>query len=174
VDPDFLLYKETGFAPPPDDPAKKGAQVLGVAITGGFDSFAAAQAKASPQESDAVGEADPLIEHSPPDARLVVIGSSSFVSDAVLELSGQLGMDLAQANITMVQNAVDWAVADTDLLSIRARSSGARALTVEEGERSKWEWINYGLAFAGLGAVVLLSWLRRRSVQPIELPEVVS
>jgi len=176
VEPDFELYKAGGFAPPPDDPAKKGAQVLGVAITGGFDSFAAAQAKANPAPSASAPDDgdEALIERSPPDARLVVIGSSSFASDAVLELSQQLGFELADANLTMVQNAVDWAVADTDLLTIRARSSGARALTVEESERGKWEWINYGLAFAGLGAVVLASWLRRRSVQPMVLPEVAS
>ncbi len=172
VEPDFTLYPSGGFAPPPDDPAKQGSQVLAVAITGGFDSHAATLARAADAITGAEDEA--LIEHSPPDARLVVIGSSSFVSDAVVELSSQLGMDLADANLTLVQNAVDWAVADTDLLSIRARSSGTRALTVAEDSRSKWEWINYGLAFCGLGGVVLLSWLRRRSVEPIELPEVVS
>lgn len=162
VEPDFTKYPQGGFPPPPDDLSKKGAQVLGVAVTGGFDSFAATQ----PDKPEG------LIEHSPPDARLVVIGSSSFASDAVVDLSQQLGMDLADANLTLVQNAVDWAVADTDLLTIRARSSGTRALKVAEGERSKWEWINYGLAFAGLGGVVLISWLRRRSVQPMVLPEV--
>jgi len=155
---------------------QKGQQVLAVAITGGFPSALADKAKA---EKEAAGDKaaatlhkEPLIEHSPPDARLVVFGSSSFVSDDLLGLAQQIGSELALANVQLVQNAVDWALADTDLLSIRARTTAARALTTPEAERGRWLWINFGIAFAGLGAVVLVSWLRRRSVRPIVLPEV--
>ena len=89
--------------------------------------------------------------------------------------SSQLGGTAGADNLQFVQNAVDWALADTDLLSIRAHSSSARALTVPEGSRTKWEVINYVIALLGLVAVVLISWLRRRSVRPFDLPkEVVS
>jgi len=156
VQPDPGRYGSSGGFPPPAEKDKRGSQTLAVAITGGFPSWAATKQKG-------------LLAHSPPDARLVVIGSSSFVSDDVLQLSQQLGSAAGESNLQLVQNAVDWAASDTDLLAIRAHSSAARALTVPEDERGRWEWINYGLAFAGLGGVVLITWLRRRSVRPIDL-----
>jgi len=178
VQPDFQASK-TGFTKPQGLTAdQKGSQVLAVAITGGFPSWAAGQKKAeqvtgAPADKDAKDK-EQIVEQSPPDARLVVFGSSAFVSDDVLQLAQQLGAETAAANVQLVQNAVDWALSDTDLLSIRAHSSAARALTVPEEERGKWEWINYGIAFAGLGVVVLLTWLRRRSVKPLVFPEVTS
>jgi ABC-2 type transport system permease protein len=176
VEPDFRA-SPTGFAPPADLAAdQKGSQALAVAVTGGFPSWAAgkqkAQQVAGAPGADAAKSA--LIEFSPPDARLVVIGSSAFVSDDILGLSQQLGADLAAANVQLVQNAVDWALVDTDLLAIRSRASAVRALTVPEGERGRWEWINYGIAFLGLGLVVLATWLRRRAVKPLALSEVTS
>jgi ABC-2 type transport system permease protein len=177
VEPDFQK-SPTGFAPPAELAAdQKGAQVMAVAITGGFPSFVAGQKKAE-QVAGATPPADAakdaVIEFSPPDARLVVFGSSAFVSDDILGLSQQLGADIAAANVQLVQNAVDWALVDTDLLAIRTRASAARALTVPEGERGQWEWINYGIAFLGLGLVVLATWLRRRAVKPLALSEVTS
>jgi ABC-2 type transport system permease protein len=166
-------------------PDQQGAQVLAVAVTGGFPSWAVGKRKADeatggkPPEAEA-GEGgdkagkEPLIEQSPPDARLVVIGSSAFVTDDVLQLAQQLGDDAASANVQLVQNAVDWSLADTDLLAIRARTSAARALTVPEADRGQWELINYGLAFAALGVVVLVTWLRRRSIKPLVSSEVPS
>jgi ABC-2 type transport system permease protein len=181
VEPDFAK-SPTGFAPPADLAAdQKGAQTLAVAITGGFPSYVAGKKKAqqvagsAPEADAAKGAPDnALIEFSPPDARLVVFGSSAFVSDDILGLSQQLGADIAAANVQLVQNAVDWALVDTDLLAIRTRASAARALTVPEDERGTWEWINYGIAFLGLGLVVLATWLRRRAVRPIALSEVTS
>ncbi len=150
---------------------KQGAQVLAVAISGGLPSYVA-----STQGKAGSGSGGPgAIPFSPPDARLVVIGSSAMASDDMIGLSSQLGGTAGADNLQFVQNAVDWALADTDLLSIRAHSSSARALTVPEGSRTKWEVINYVIALLGLVAVVLISWLRRRSVRPFDLPkEVVS
>jgi ABC-2 type transport system permease protein len=168
VQPNFDKYEKTGGFPPPPGNDKRGQQVMAVAVHGGFPSWAAKNQKAAGSGSGS-GSAD-LIAHSPPDARLVVIGSSSFVSDDVLELSQQIGSDAGETNLQLVQNAVDWSVSDTDLLAIRARSSAARALTVADDKRTGWEWINYGLAFFGLAVVVVVSWIRRRGVRPIELP----
>jgi hypothetical protein len=49
----------------------------------------------------------------------VVFGSSAFASDDV-SARQQLQSDLALSNVSLVHNAVDWALADTDLLEIRA------------------------------------------------------
>ena len=44
----------------------------------------------------------------------------------------QLESELAISNLGLVHNAVDWALADTDLLAIRGQTASARALTVEK------------------------------------------
>ncbi len=115
----------------------------------------------------AAGGTDELPEHqlerSPTDTRLVVVGSSSFVSDTAMLVSEQSGSPDVVNNMSFVQNAIDWAVGDTQLLSIRARGNTSRTLgDVPEAERSRWEAINYGIALLGLFAVVLIARVRRQ------------
>jgi hypothetical protein len=98
---------------------------------------------------------------------MVVFGSSTFVSDLVQ----QLDSEFTKSNIELVHNAVDWSLADTDLLAIRSRNAATRALTVPPESRSKWIWGNGVIALAGLVGVVVLAWLRRRAVQPITTRE---
>src|SRR5262249_12939770 len=108
VQPHFEKYGERGFPSEKDAPKdKQGSQVLAAAVTGGF---ATAFAKPTAAKPDAA----PLIEHSPPDARVVIFGSSAFVSDVTLAVSQQLGSELASSNVELVHNAVDWVLADTD------------------------------------------------------------
>jgi ABC-type uncharacterized transport system involved in gliding motility auxiliary subunit len=157
--PDLRAYPGLGFPVPKDLPAdKKGSQVMAVSIVGGFTSSAA-----KPDKNDKAAAATRLIEHSPPDTRMVVFGSSTFVSDLVQ----QLDSELTKSNIELVHNAVDWSLADTDLLGIRSRNAAMRALTVSPEARAKWIWANGLIALAGLVLVVVLAWLRRRAVQPI-------
>ena len=70
----------------------------------------------------------------------------------------------------LLQNAVDWSVADLDLLSIRSRGTESHVLKpMDQREESTWEVVNYAIALAiviGIGAI----WTyRRRNEQPIEL-----
>lgn len=179
VQPDFGLYPQSGFPTPEAAPAdKKGSQVLAVAVTGGFASAVAKSkdGKDSQTAKDSSGgeaakdaNSDRLLAHSPPDTRIVVFGSSAFVSDDILGLAEQLGSDLAGANVELVHNAVDWALADTDLLSIRSRGAASHALTVEPEVRDRWRTANLAIAFAGLILVVGAVWLRRRAVSPVEV-----
>jgi ABC-2 type transport system permease protein len=170
VQPDYQRYPDEGFARPGELPAdKRGAQVLAVALTGGLPSaFAPA-----PGAAAAAGQAAPasggerLVAHSPPDTRVVVFGSSAFVSDDLLGLAKQLGSELALSNLQLVHNAVDWVLLEPDLASIRARSMSSRVLTVEESARTGWELGNYALAFLGLAAVAGLAWWRRKNVAPL-------
>lgn len=171
VDPDLRRYPGVGFAGPADVAAdKKGSQILAVAVSGGFASSVAKPS--TPGQSPAAGSAAPmpaarLIEHSPPDTRIVVFGSSAFVSDDVLSLAQQLDSELAAANVELVHNAVDWSLADTDLLAIRSRGAAAHTLTVAPEARGAWRTANLAIALAGLVLVVGLAWLRRRAVKPI-------
>jgi ABC-2 type transport system permease protein len=180
VQPDFALHPGSGFGRPEKvDKAEAGPHTLAVAITGSFPSAFADQAggdekkedekKEEPAKPDEAKKDERLIKRSPPDARLVVVGSSSFVSDELLELSSQAGSDYVVNNVELVQNMVDWAVADTDLLAIRSRGSHTRILEIEEGARGKWEWANYGIMALALAAVVALTILRQRAQEPIRL-----
>ena len=164
VEPNLRTYPKTGF-PGPKDTDKKGTQVMAVAITGGFAS-SAEKPKDKPKDP-ADKDAAPLIQHSPPDTRIAVFGSSAFVSDDVLGLAQQLESDLATSNLELVHNAVDWSLADTDLLAIRSRNGAARALTVPTESRNAWRNANIAIALLGLVLVVGFAWLRRRAVLPI-------
>lgn len=171
VEPDVRKYGELGFPDPKDVPAdKKGSQTLAVSVVGGFAS-SVAKPKSDKPEDKPDAKPDPnqprLAEHSPPDTRIVVFGSSAFVSDDVLGLAHQLDSELAVSNVELVHNAVDWSIADTDLLTIRSHNSATRALTVKPESRTAWRNANVAIALAGLVLVVVVAWLRRRAVQPI-------
>jgi len=170
--PGSRLTKSTEMLPDPlSGPAdKRGVQPLAIAVTGGFASgFAKPSDKLGAKAgAPAAGAATPqLLEHSPPSTRVVVIGSSSFVSDAIIPLAQQLNSDLLVSNLQLVQNAIDWAVADTDLLGIRARTSAARAITVEVEDRDNYRTYAIVAAFLALAAIVGLAWFRRRAVRPV-------
>jgi ABC-type uncharacterized transport system involved in gliding motility auxiliary subunit len=164
VEPNLRTYPKVGF-PGPKDTDKKGSQVMAVAITGGFAS-SVDKPKDKPRDP-ADKDAAPLIQHSPPDTRIAVFGSSAFVSDDVLGLAQQLESDLATSNLELVHNAVDWSLADTDLLAIRSRNAAARALTVRSESRNAWRNVNVAIALLGLVLIVGFAWLRRRAVLPI-------
>lgn len=182
VQPDFSKHPEEGFAPGKD--AKREAVILAVAAKGVFES--GFKGKANPlfkQDDEAKGEAKPeeakgkggvdatsVVEKSPPSARLVVVSSGEFVRDTVLNLARQTGSDLASNNLQFVQNIVDWAVEDVDLLSIRSRGAYARTLKpMDKSTRFSWEAINYGIAFAGLVLIAGIVFARRRKLEPMAL-----
>ncbi len=105
---------------------------------------------------------------SPETARLVVVGSAEFVDDVVLDISQRLAGDRYLNNLQFVQNAVDWATEDEDLLSIRSRGTQARLLEpLEEGEPMLWEVANYAVALLALIVIGGVWTARRRSEQPM-------
>jgi hypothetical protein len=171
VEPDMDTFPKTGF-PPPDDLGddKKGSQVLAVAVTGGFKSGYAtdkAAGSAAGSAAPAASATEHLIQHSPPDTRIVVFGSSAFVSDDIQQLSQQLDSELAVSDLELVHNAVDWSLADTDLLSIRSRNQAAHALTIDPDSAPAWRLANLIIGALLLAGVVLVTWIRRKSVKPI-------
>ena len=129
-------------------------------------SFSIVEEGAAPLEHPSA-LAKPTLPHSPPDTRIVVFGSSAFASDDILQLAQELDSDFAAANVELVHNAVDWSLADTDLLAIRGHDTAAHALTVEADARTTWRTVNIAVAIVGLVIVVLISYLRRRAVTPI-------
>jgi ABC-2 type transport system permease protein len=161
--PDWGKHPEGGV-PGPAAGDEQRSQPLAVAVTGGFTSnFARPAGKGSGSAAQAQAQQQ-LLEHSPPGTRIAVFGSSTFVSDMLF--AQRLNSDLVVSNIQLVQNAIDWAVSDTDLLKIRARTPAARAITVEPDARDNWRNANLVIAFLLLAGVVGLAWFRRRAVQP--------
>jgi ABC-2 type transport system permease protein len=169
IQPDFRRFPELGFA---KQEAGLSSQTLAVAVKGKFKSFFAD--KPSPiWGEEGGGEGDRTgrtVKESPDTARLVVVGSSSFIDDQMIGLSRQASTEGGVNNLRFVQNILDWAVEDVDLLKIRSRGSFARTLvSMKPGERAFWEWLNYGLVLLALGALVGLTILWRRRIRPIAL-----
>jgi ABC-2 type transport system permease protein len=172
VVPDFQAHPDTGF----EEGHDLGRQVLSVMVEGQFKSHFAG--KPSPLAKDAKpaegatkpgglskpGEAAPkdkegekasitgVIEHSPESARIILIGSSSFLSDDILALLSQVDRTQYLTPLSFAQNLVDWSLEDRGLLALRARGGlFARTLgPVKAGEQPMWEYLNYALALLGL------------------------
>jgi ABC-2 type transport system permease protein len=186
VQPDLTTYPELGFA----ITGEQKAWQLAVAIQGSFESYYTgkespfeAQSAATPTVdetttetvTEATGTPEPVlgtIEVSPESSRLVVIGSSEFIDDTVLQISSNVSGDRYLYNLQLVQNAVDWALEDEDLLSIRSRGTYSHLLkTLDSTEQSLWEGLNYGLTLAALVAIGVVSNIRRKQEQPMALVE---
>ncbi|MEW7980561.1 MAG: Gldg family protein [Candidatus Sedimenticola endophacoides] len=177
--PDYRAHPETGF----NVSGERKAQLLAVAIEGRFDSFYKDQESplARSEESDDMTEdsetveesADKkeakeaeqritgVIERSPESARLILVSSNTFASDAAIDLASQGLNTLYTKPLAFMQNAIDWSLEDRGLLALRGRTQLARTLDpMPDGEQRIWEWVNYGLAVVGLLAV----WGWRRKV----------
>jgi ABC-2 type transport system permease protein len=178
--PDFEAHSELGF----EEGREKGRQLLGAMVEGQFKSYFAG--KPSPLAKDAKPEEDKgkagenkdkaaenkdkdaqkpsitgVIERSPESARLILIGSSGFLSDDILSLLSQVDRTQYLAPLGFAQNLVDWSLEDRGLLALRARGGlFSRTLDpVKAGRQQMWEYLNYALALLGLGIVY---FVRRR------------
>ena len=108
--------------------------------------------------------------HELPDARLVVVGSSAFASDAIATLDFRSGTDSFGGNLVLVKNLVDWAVEDTDLLQIRSVGKFARTLRPMKSSERNWaEALNYAVVLLALLVVGVTAMTRRRNATPIRL-----
>ncbi len=166
ITPNYTLYPDLGFAVP------EATQpfTLAVSLQGSFTSYFADR-PAPLEASDTVTPTAPLTV-SPDSARLVVIGSSEFVSDVVLRFATQLNGDRTYNNLQLVLNTIDWATEDTDLLSIRARGTAVRVL--KPLDRNGMRFItnlNILLALGSLFALAAVTRWERRRMRPLPLPD---
>ena len=169
-----------------------GTNTLGVMVAGRFDSFfdespliADAEEPANDEadesdggdggdggngeesneeEEDTLGAVTTVIQKSPESARLIVIGSASFLADQTVRMIGSADGTIYTASLELMANIVDWAVEDQSLLSIRSRGHFNRTLDpMPEDQQRIWEYVNYGLALAGLLLVFGISRQRRQA-----------
>ena len=179
MQPDFDAHGPLGFARRDDT----GRKLLGVAIEGRFESAFSgkpspllAEPTAEGEGDDAAEQADPdadsgastdaatvvsaVVEHSPASARLILIGSSTFLSDTAISLATEATQTRYLKPLELLQNTVEWSLEDRGLLSLRGRGQFGRMLEpVGREGRMFWEYLNYGLA---LGGLALVYWLHRR------------
>ena len=144
-----LLDEETEEDPSDEDPGDAGQEAN----------------EESGEAEDGIGAVTSVIERSPESARLIVIGSSSFLADQTLGMIGSADGTRYANSVQLVANLVDWAVEDQALLSIRGRGHFNRTLPpMEETEQRVWEYANYAVAvLAVLAAFVLhVVWRARR------------
>lgn len=184
IQPNFQTYPDMGFAPE----GKREAYPLAVAVQGVFTSYF--KGKPSPllvkptpeptaQGGQTAGQAtatpEPILpssalQQSPSTARLVVIGSSEFLNDNIMQLSARLNPDRYMNSLQFAQNAVDWSAADLDLLGIRSRGVSTRVLEpLTESDRTIWEVMNYVVALVALIGIGLIWRTRQRTQPPMQL-----
>ncbi len=172
IQPDYKSHPKMGFEVPKETSSKP----LAVTMVGRFESFF--KDKASPLYKLKEGEkpegakADHTgrnLLQSPPDARLVVIGSEEFVSDLGTRVAMQMGGGLYRGNQMLIHNLVSWALEDTEMLKIRSAGAFARTLDVASEDRSTYEWGNYIVAILSLFAVLGLAFSRRLMIKPMDL-----
>lgn len=180
IQPNLRQYPGVGF---PVE-GERASRPLAVAVRGSFESAfkdkpvpvptptptADQQAQGAAPTPTPTPQAGSVIESSPDTARLVVIGSSDFLTDIVFQISANMSGDRYLNSLKLLQNAVDWSVEDTDLLGIRARGTSARVLKpMEAGDETVWEVLNYGIAVASLIAIGIVWMIRRRNERPMAL-----
>ena len=161
---------------------EQASRLVGVMVGGRFDSFFAGQTSplleededaadesdgddadedAEEEEEDNLGLVTSVIDRSPESARLFVFASNGFLADQTLRMIGSADGTLYGNSVQMMVNVVDWALEDETLLGIRARGNFNRTLPpLNANEQSVLEYLNYGLALAGIALVFFLH--RRR------------
>ncbi len=169
IQPDFEQYAEFGFPVPPE--TERGSHPLAVTVQGQFTSYFVDKPNpwtVSENGDETATEAQSefnVIETSPDDTRLVVVGSAEFLDDMILDLMGLLVQDQIDSNLLFLQNLVDWSLEDVELLSIRARGNTIRVLKpLERQEQVSLEILNYVLALLAL-VIVAGVWRWRSSHQ---------
>jgi ABC-2 type transport system permease protein len=175
IQPNMDLYPNSGFPVG----ANQQAYPLAVVVQGSFDSFfkdkpspfdAAADQQADPNAQPVTPPAAGLIGSSPDTARLIVVGSSEFLNDTVFQITSNLSRDSYLNNVQFVQNMVDWATEDTDLLTIRSRGAQARVLDpLSDKQETRWEVLNYAVALISLVVLGAVWQWRKRAERPMAL-----
>lgn len=149
----------------PGDTASTGAAAVAVLVSGEFNSYFAdkphplRETKADSATADDKSSAEPqasvdptlrdtgLLKKSAPGARLLLVSSNSMFSDQTLQLAGSSNGSQYLNNLQLLQNMLSFALADTELSSIRSRAQFNRTLpALSPDSRSVLEYANYGIA----------------------------
>ena len=116
------------------------------------------------EDEDTLGTVTTVIDKSPESARLIVLGSASFLADQTVRMIGSADGTVYTGSLQLMANIVDWSVEDQSLLGIRSRGQFNRTLPpLAENQQRVWEYANYAAALAGLAVVYGVSRRRRQA-----------
>ncbi|HEB69758.1 MAG TPA: ABC transporter permease [Desulfobulbus sp.] len=181
IQPDFERFGNTGFKV--GEPL--GPKTVGVMVEGKFTSWftgkpspllaekkeTSGEPKDKTVQKGAKEKKDALVvgrvlEHSPESARILLFASNTFLTDTSISILSSVLRTGYEAPVQLMSNCVDWSLEDRGLLAIRGRSQFARTLMpMEEKTRMFWEYLNYGLAMAGLFLIwIIQTGVRKRSL----------
>jgi ABC-2 type transport system permease protein len=156
-------------------------RLLGVLVSGRFDSFfAGKKSPLLPEEDPDQGSApdggeddesppeelDPpvigsVIERSPESARLIVYASNDFLTDQILGTLSSMSGGQYLGPLELIANTIDWSLEDEGLLGIRSNAHFNRTLPpMEMDSQLFWEYANYAMAVLLL---VLIALMQRRA-----------
>ncbi len=173
ITPDIQLNGSLGFRPKDE----RGHQTLAVALEGRFESFykdkkspLLEEEEAEKNKEESVKKEEKkepvfsgVIEKSPESSRIILFASNEFLTDQTLRLSASARGTEYLNSLQLMENAVDWSLEDRGLLSIRSRGHFSRTLyPLGRSSQIFWEYLNYGLALAGLILVYAVHRLSRR------------
>ncbi len=176
IQPDFQRYGTLGF---PSEGTRK-SQDIGIVAEGQFNSYfkdkpspllatdetGGKDAKPSAETAKKKDRLDRVIERSPDSSRIILISSSTFMSDEILDLVSNTMGTRYRTPLQLVENAVDWSLEDRGLLAIRGRAQFAHTLPpLERSGQMFWEYTTYILVLSGLIIVWLIYRLRRRRAE---------
>lgn len=164
--PDFDQYPRLGFS---QIKPLKAQQLVGI-LEGQFESYFKDKNPPTlndPDNSEGHQQVSSIIEKSPESARIIILGSNEFLTDQNIQLAASAGGMEYLNSLQLIENAVDWSLEDSGLLSIRSRSHYARTLIpMTKQERVFWEYINYLISLLGLLCVYLsYRYYRRKTLQ---------
>ena len=179
LQPDFEQFGESGFP----EGKERDRYLLAASIEGNFTSYFAGKPSPLLQQKDAVDQEQPAasdqeaekeekqvitrqLDKSVDSARIIIFASNSFIRDIVLNIGAGVMRTNNLAPVQLVANAVDWSLEDRALLGIRGRSHFSRPLApLNKNMQIFWEYLNYGLACAGLFLVWFIARLLKRRSQ---------
>ena len=137
--PDFKSFPDIGF---PKSQERRSNYLLAAMIEGAF-----ANEKAQNSSS-----------------RLILVGSSALFTDNFVDQMTQVLRSEYRRPIQFMQNLVDWSLQDQGLLKIlRKHSQFTRTLdTLDENDKSFWEYLNYGFGAMGMIIVWLIIYIFKK------------
>ena len=100
-----------------------------------------------------IGFAPQIVDGKPIRTNLVVIGDADFASNRYFS---------SAKNGDLLANAVNWAVRDFELISIRSKTKVFRELVLTRSERDVVRWSGWLLMPTLISAIGVWSWWRRR------------
>jgi ABC-2 type transport system permease protein len=153
---------------------KTGKRLLGVTSQGHFTSYfagksspisAVAPTKKNDKKSKAAKpplQVNAVLQNSPKSARIILFSSAAMLQDQVLQLTGSGNQSRYTNTLKLVDNAAHYALEDTALLSIHARSHFNRMLIPMDHQMQLfWEYLNYILAVVALLLIALIRRIQR-------------